>query len=115
MSELPVVCTLSERELAERRTGLYAGLQRHRREVRWLPDGAALRYLPEPGVMAALAELIQVESQCCRFLRLRLTVEPDGGPLWLELTGPAGTREFLEAEITTSTATQRGQGGDANA
>jgi hypothetical protein len=29
----------------------------------------------------------------------RLTVEPGDGPVWLELTGPSGTREFLEAGV----------------
>ena len=99
MSELPVACTLSERELAERRAGLLADLRRQQQEIRWLPDGAAFRYLSESGILPALAEFIRLESQCCPFLRFRLTVEPAGGPLWLELTGPAGTREFLAAEV----------------
>ena len=33
-------------------------------------------------------------------LRFQITVEPDGGPIWLELTGPSGTREFLDALLT---------------
>ena len=28
-----------------------------------------------------------------------MTVEPDGGPVFLELTGPAGTRDFVSALI----------------
>jgi hypothetical protein len=99
MTELPVACTLSERELAERRAGLPADLRRQRQEVRWLPDGVTLRYPPGPGVLASLAEFVRLESQCCPFLRFRLTVESGGGPIWLELTGPAGTREFLAAEV----------------
>jgi hypothetical protein len=31
------------------------------------------------------------------FLRFAITVEPDGGPVCLELTGPRGTREFVAA------------------
>ena len=98
MDQLPVACTLSEHDLAQRRAGL-AELRNSRRDTRWLPDGVALRYAPESASIAALAELIQVERQCCPFLRFRLTVEPAGGPLWLELTGPSGTREFLAAEV----------------
>jgi hypothetical protein len=26
-----------------------------------------------------------------------LTVEPGSGPMWLEITGPQGTSEFLES------------------
>jgi hypothetical protein len=99
MTELPVACTLSERELAERRAGLLQDLRRHREGVRWLPDGAACRYAPGHDVVASLAEFLRLESQCCAFLRFRLTIEPAGGPIWLELTGPAGTREFLAAQL----------------
>ena len=99
MTELPVACILSAPELAERRAGLLAELRRHRQEIRWLPDGAAFRYPSAAGLLEGLAEFIRVERQCCPFLRFRLTVEPAGGPLWLELTGPPGTREFLAAEV----------------
>jgi hypothetical protein len=96
---LPVACTLSEPELAQRRAGLFADLARRRQEARWLPEGISLRYRSEEGTLALLGEFIQLERQCCPFLRFQLTVEPGDGPIWLELTGPAGTREFLAEEI----------------
>ena len=99
MTHLPVACTLSQPDLARRRAGLFAELARRRQEVRWLSEGVALRYSPEQGTLALLGEFIQLERQCCPFLRFQLTVEPGGGPFWLELTGPAGTREFLAHEI----------------
>ncbi len=74
---LPVACTLSEPELAR------------------LPEGVTLRYNAEQGTLALLGEFIQLESQCCPFLPFQLTAEPGGGPIWLELTGPPGTRDFL--------------------
>lgn len=43
--------------------------------------------------------VIASERQCCPFLTFRLTVEPQEGPIWLELTGPAGTREMLMSEL----------------
>lgn len=92
---LPIACTLSEPELAKRRAGLFTDLARRRQEARWLAEGIALRYSSEQDTLALLGELIQLESQCCPFLRFQLTVEPGGGPIWLELTGPPGTREFL--------------------
>jgi hypothetical protein len=99
MTELPVACTLSERELAERRADLLTHLRRHRQEARWLSDGVALRFPSGPSVIAVLAEFVRLESQCCPFLRFQLTVEPGGGPVWLELSGPAGTRDFLAGEF----------------
>jgi len=99
MTQLPVACTLSEPEVAERRAGLFADLARRRQETRSLPEGITLRYSSEQGTLALLGEFIQLENQCCPFFRFQLTVEPGGGPIWLELTGPPGTREFLAHEI----------------
>lgn len=36
---------------------------------------------------------------CCSLLTLELVAEPDEGPIWLRARGPAGIREFLEAEF----------------
>lgn len=98
-TQLPVACTLSEPDLAQRRAGLFTDLARRRQEARWLADGITLRYSSEQGTLALLGEFIQLESQCCPFLRFQLTVDPGGGPIWLELTGPPGTRDFLAHEI----------------
>ena len=98
MSDVPIACTLTERELAERRGGLLTELRRHREDIRWLPDGAAFRYPATPAVVELVTAFVRLERRCCPFLRFRLTVEPAGGPVWLELTGGPGTREFLEAQ-----------------
>jgi len=45
-----------------------------------------------------LANLVELEHQCCPFLEFKIIVKPGDGPIWLEMTGPAGTKEFL-AEI----------------
>ena len=78
---------------------MLADVRRDQQEARWLPDGVALRFAAEPERLAILATFIDLERRCCAFLRFRLTVEPGGGPVWLELTGPPGTREFLAAEL----------------
>jgi hypothetical protein len=51
----------------------------------------------EPGRLATLATFL--ERRCCAFLHLRLTVRPGEGGIWLEMTGPPGTPEFLAAEV----------------
>jgi hypothetical protein len=48
-------------------------------------------------MVPTIARVMDAERQCCRFLRFQLTVEPDGGPVLLDLTGPPGTREFSSA------------------
>lgn len=99
MADLPVVCSLTEPELAERRAGVLGEVRRSAQEARWLADGVRLRFTATPGSLATLATFVDLERRCCAFLRFRLTVEPGGGPVWLELTGPPGAREFLQAEL----------------
>ena len=47
-------------------------------------------------LLVALATVIDAERRCCPFLRFHVIAEASTGPVWLEVTGPAGTREFLE-------------------
>jgi hypothetical protein len=46
--------------------------------------------------------MVDAERQCCRFLQFTVTVEPDDGPVTLDLAGPPGTREFLAAMFERS-------------
>ena len=41
--------------------------------------------------------MIDAERQWCTFLRFALNVESNLGMIALELSGPEGTREFLQA------------------
>ena len=64
-------------------------------EVKETEDGFAYRFPSDDGLLADVFTLIQLEHQCCPFLRFSLVVEAGDGPIWLELTGPPGTKEFL--------------------
>ena len=63
MSDVPIACTLTERELAKRRGGLRAELRRHREDIRWLPDGATFRYPATPAVVDLVTEFVRLEAQ----------------------------------------------------
>jgi len=101
MSELPVACTLGPAALTARREGLLAALLRRADTHEELADGHRLRFAAADDTLGLIARAIDAERRCCRFLRFRLTVEPDEGPLELELTGPEGTRDFLSALIAS--------------
>jgi hypothetical protein len=97
MSELPIVCSLDAASLKTRREGLLADLLKRATHREDLPAGHRVRFAAAEGTLAAIARTVDAERLCCRFLRFQITVEPDGGPVWLELTGPPGTREFVAA------------------
>ena len=99
MTELPIACTLTPEALRTRREGLLMDLVRRAERREDLSDGLRLRFAPSSETITLIARAIEAERHCCRFLRFGMTVEPDGGPVFLELTGPAGTREFVSALI----------------
>lgn len=61
-----------------------------------IPNGYAFRFSPD--ILDGLARFVANERKCCPFLEFMIHVTPDG-PIWLRMTGPAGTPEFLEAEL----------------
>jgi hypothetical protein len=93
--DMPVVCTLTPDAIAARRAGLLPGLMARADSREDKAEGVRLRFPPD--ALSAILEAVDSERQCCRFLRFDITVERDGGPIWLELTGPPGTRQFLSA------------------
>jgi hypothetical protein len=91
--QLPVACTLTPEALAARQEDLLPGLARRASRSELLEDGLRLTFAAD--ALTAVAAVVDAERRCCRFLRFDLSVEPEGGPVTLSLTGPAGTREFL--------------------
>jgi len=41
--------------------------------------------------------VIDGERHCCRFLRFTIAADEDRGSVTVEITGPDGTAQFLEA------------------
>jgi hypothetical protein len=99
MTNLPVACTLGPAALKARREGLLSALLCRAVDRQELADGLRLRFAAAGDTLALIARAIDAERQCCRFLRFHVTVEPDEGPIVLELTGPEGTRDFVSALI----------------
>ena len=99
MAELPIACTLTPAQMREQQGELLPALAAQARDRRELDHGYALYFDASDERLAVIVRTIQLERLCCRFLRFRLTVEPDEGPLALEVTGPPGTREFLRGML----------------
>lgn len=94
---LPIACSLTGSEFQERRSGLLRKVSQAVLEVKELEDGYAYRF-PSDGIwINELANLITLERQCCPFLKFSIQLEPGDGPIWLELSGPEGTKDFLSS------------------
>jgi hypothetical protein len=97
LSDLPVACTLGPDALSARRQGLLAELAGRAAAHQELPDGHRLSFENTDGNLELLFRMVAAERRCCEFLRFQITVEPGGGAVTLDLTGPPGTREFVAA------------------
>lgn len=100
-AQSPIACDMSvlsaeqrEAHLATSRT-LFSYVQ----DKRELANGYEFR-LEGPDAIAKVAEFISLEKLCCPFLGFTIEVEPEGGPLWLRLTGRDGVKAFIREEIS---------------
>jgi len=99
--EVPIACVptaipaahrAAHFELAER---LFTGRALSRRT---LPDGMAFE-LPS-SEFEAIARFIGNERRCCPFIKFEFAIEAGATTFSLAMTGPSGTREVMEAELT---------------
>lgn len=90
----PLACLLDAAAQRARADSLWAVLGRAS-TVEQVENGLRFSFSPEQAGVAELARIMELERDCCRFFRFTLIIEPDNGPLRLELSGPEGTREFL--------------------
>jgi hypothetical protein len=97
MNDLPVACTLSVHDVHCAADDLLPGLARIAQGVTRQADGARLVFEPSDGIVARIADVIERERRCCRFLRFALEVREGGGEVALTISGPAGTGAFLES------------------
>jgi len=95
--ELPIICDLTPAALRARREDLLAGLAERATGHEETTDGHIFTFNASSETLQMLTAAIDAERQCCRWLRFAVTVEPDGGPITLTLSGPDGAREFLSA------------------
>ena len=66
-------------------------------------DGTAegYRLTLHVGALGDVARWMTNERLCCPFLRFRVEVAPGSDALAVTLTGPQGTREFLDQRLLT--------------
>lgn len=76
-------------------------LRSMRKAVHELPDGFEFQFSPDPQTVALVAEWAAGERLCCPFFNIELRMEPEGGPLWLRLTGRKGTKDFIRVDAAS--------------
>ncbi len=97
----PIACALAamDDQQLSRYEELRAQIESAVQEVAELPDGYGLRLADDAATILATAEFITLERLCCPFLKFDLEVGPQGGTVWLRLTGREGVKDFLKGEF----------------
>jgi hypothetical protein len=94
-ADIPIACTLNDRELARRRAEIAAGIFRRVDAVDELPDGYAFRFPASPETARELLDFMLYERDCCAFLTFELVFERGHGATWLRLRGGEGVKAFV--------------------
>ena len=89
---------LSKEEWAHK-DKISAKMRNARVEIKELPDGYAFRYPPNGVPLVELADWVDTEARCCPFFDMAISVERDGGPVWLMLRGQDGVKQFIRSEF----------------
>jgi len=73
-------------------------LRSMRTGVRELSDGYEFQFPADPKTVQLVAEWAAGERLCCPFFSIELRMEPEGGPMWLRLSGRTGTKDFIKVD-----------------
>jgi hypothetical protein len=92
-----LVSPVLDRALQLRRQLLMAGLFKYVAEVQEVKDGYAFRFKRSDLLTRRIADYLLFEGQHSPQLSFMLIVEPNGGPLWLEVRGMEGDKERIRA------------------
>jgi hypothetical protein len=102
VKESPIACDMSaiEPALRAQHVGTGGEVFRAASEIKELPNGYAFRLPAESDILRKTAEFVSLERLCCPFLGFALVVEPEGGSVWLRLTGREGVKAFIREEVS---------------
>jgi hypothetical protein len=95
--DIPIACSLDNIDLARRSEQVKRDVFSGAEERIELEDGYSFRFPGNDDWKPKIEEFIASERRCCSFFRFEVTYEAGLGPIWLRLTGPAGTKQFIEA------------------
>jgi hypothetical protein len=100
-TQSPLACNAMALEARQKQRirALLEELRAETQEVRELPNGYAFRLPAQASVISSAAEYVDLERRCCPFFDFVLSAKREGGPVWITLSGRAGTKEFAKAEF----------------
>jgi len=93
------ICRLTSPELRERKATVISSLKQLILERQEIHNGFRYRFHGSDEILDLLNNFIKTERLCCEFFNFKITVDDRNSPVWLELSGPDGAKEFILNEI----------------
>jgi hypothetical protein len=94
-----VACRLTTPELQERKKTIIAEIKKLVIDRVETAEGRRYTFKDTDDVIDLLANFIKTERLCCPFFVFNLIVGEREGIATLELSGPQGTKDFIDTEI----------------
>lgn len=95
--ELLIACSLTDKELQERRKNVLVKIAESLIDFEELADGFRYRFPAEDAVLQNLMTVINLERKCCPFLNFKLNFEAGKDFVSLDLTGGHGAKEAIKS------------------
>jgi len=95
----PLVCKLTSEEMQERKAMVLTLLQKNVLEKKELNNGYAFKFQGSDAMIDTLTSFIKTERQCCDFFTFNLSITNEKSFVWLQLSGPEGTKDFIKTEM----------------
>ena len=105
-SDKEITCKLTPPELQARKAGTVAELKNKILETVETAHGYAFKLAGSDETLGQLMVFVQAERQCCGFFTFKLGIQDPESPIWLEISGPAGSKEFVRDELGLTTNIQ---------
>jgi hypothetical protein len=94
-----IACQLSSAELQKRKAEVIASLKTKVLSRQVLDNGYQYEFKGANGILDELMSFIKTEKQCCAFFDFDLSVSDTSSHIRLSITGPEGTKQFIETEM----------------
>ncbi len=92
-------CKLTSPEMQERKATVLVSLRKQLLEKTELENGYSFKFPGNDRMIDELTEFVKSERQCCDFLTFNISLSGDTSAVWLDITGPSKTKEFIITEL----------------
>lgn len=99
MEDVKLSCKLTTPELQQRKKTVIAALKHQVLEKVETDKGYKYKFEGSDKMLDLLNSFIKTERLCCDFFVFSITTSGDAKFTWLELSGPEGTKDFINQEI----------------